>query len=304
MKILVTGGAGFIASNIVDSYLSKGHEVIIIDNLSTGKKENLNSKAKFYLADVRDKTRIEEIFSKEKPEAVSHHAAQMDVRKSVSDPAFDTESNIMGIINIGESCVKHGAKKIIFSSSGGVLYGECEKPAKETDVKPPISPYGISKFASELYLNYWKELYGLTYTALRYANVYGPRQTGGEAGVISIFIRSFLEGKQATIFGGGKQTRDYVCVGDVVDANTKALDKGDNNSFNIGTGKATSVNELYDLIKKSFASTITPKYAPARPGELQKNVIDNQKAADILGWSPKINLSGGIEETITWFKNR
>ena len=153
MKILVTGGAGFIASNIVDSYINKGHEVIIIDNLSTGRKENLNSKARFYLADVRDRARTEEIFNKEKPDIVSHHAAQMDVRKSVSDPAFDTESNIMGIINIGESCVKHGAKKIIFSSSGGVLYGECERPAREAEVKPPISPYGISKFASELYLN-------------------------------------------------------------------------------------------------------------------------------------------------------
>jgi len=304
MKILVTGGAGFIASNIIDSYISKGHEVIIIDNLSTGRKENLNSKARFYLTDVRDKTRIEDIFSKEKPDIVSHHAAQIDVRKSVSDPAFDTESNIMGIINIGESCVKHGVKKIIFSSSGGVMYGECERPAREADVKPPISPYGISKFASELYLNYWKELYGLRYTALRYANVYGPRQAGGEAGVISIFIRSFLEGKQATIFGDGKQERDYVYVSDVVDANTKALDKGDNNSFNIGTGKTTSVNELYDLIKKSFGSTITPKYALARPGELQKNVIDNQKAADILGWSPRMNLSGGIEETISWFKGQ
>jgi UDP-glucose 4-epimerase len=284
--------------------LSDGHEVVVVDNLSTGKKENLNVNTNFYLADVRDKERISEIFSKEKPDIVSHHAAQIDVRKSVSDPAFDTESNIMGMINIGESCVKHGVKKIIFSSSGGVMYGECESPAREADIKPPISPYGISKFASELYLNYWKELYGLKYTALRYANVYGPKQAGGEAGVISIFIKSFLEGKQATIFGDGKQKRDYVYVGDVIDANIKALDKGDNDSFNIGTGKATGVNELYDMIKRSFGSATVPKYALARTGELQKSVLDNKKASDVLGWFPKTDLEEGIKETISWFKMR
>jgi len=303
MKILVTGGAGFIASNIVDAYLQEGHEVVVIDNLSTGKKENLNKKAKFYFVDICDRKKINEIFAKEKPEIVNHLAAQIDVRKAVADPVFDTTTNIIGIINIGENCVKYSTNKLIFSSSGGVIYGECKKPAKESEIKPPISPYGISKFTSELYLNYWKQIYRLNYTALRYGNIYGPRQEGGEAGVISIFIRAFLEGKQATIFGDGKQMRDYVYVGDVVDANVKALNNGENSSFNIGTGKATSVNELYKTIRENFNSQQEPTYVPARPGELFKNVLDNGKAKKILGWSPKINLKDGIAKTIDWFKS-
>jgi len=302
MKILVSGGAGFIGSNIVDAYIDKGHDVAIIDNLSTGKKENINKRARFYHADVTDRKKIDWIFARERPEIVSHHAAQIDVRKSVSDPAFDTKVNILGIISVGENCIRNGVAKMIFSSSGGVMYGECSKPAKEKDFKPPISPYGISKFASEMYLSYWKEVYGLKYTSLRYSNVYGPRQAGGDAGAVSIFISSFLDGKRARIFGDGKQTRDYVYVGDVVEANVRALDRGDNQQINIGTRKSVSLNELYNIVQKEFGSDTGPEYAPPRAGELLRSILDNSKAKKLLGWNPKTSLREGIINTIAWFR--
>ncbi len=303
MKILVTGGAGFIASNLVDKLVEKGHDVSILDNLSTGKKENLNPKAKFYKADVRDKS-IENIFKKGNFDIVSHHAAQIDVRKSVADPYFDAEINIMGLLNVLKNCARFKVKKIINVSSGGVIYKDNAKlPINEDETKGPISPYGIAKLTSEYYVKFYSSIYGLKFTSLRYANVYGPRQDPkGEAGVIAIFSNLMLQGKQPKIFGDGKQTRDYVYVKDVVDANILATEKGDDEAFNIGTGIETDVNKIFSVIKKATGYSGNPSYLPARPGELTKSCLNISKAKKILGWQPKYTIEQGLRETIDWVK--
>lgn len=302
MKILVTGGAGFIGSNVVDRYIALGHEVIIVDNLSTGKRENINPAAKFYEIDIRD-SELEEVFSKEKPEIINHHAAQMDVRVSVEDPIYDNSVNIVGLINIMENCVKHGVKKVLFASSGGVIYGETSHlPCTEDLPKRPLSPYGISKWASELYLEYYAETYGIKYVALRYSNVYGPRQIGGEAGVVAIFINRLLREQPCYIYGDGTQLRDYVYVGDVAEANVSALEMGENIGINIGTSKPTSVNELYRYLCELLSSDMEPIYKPQRTGELYKNYLDNSLAYKILKWSPKVDLREGLGKTIEFFR--
>ncbi|MEM4398120.1 MAG: NAD-dependent epimerase/dehydratase family protein [Candidatus Woesearchaeota archaeon] len=305
MKIIVTGGCGFIGSNLVDELINQKHNVVVIDNLSTGKKENLNKKAVFYKVDIREKEKIEKIFKKEKPEIVFHHAAQIDVRKSVSNPEFDASINILGLINLLKASVDFKVKKFINISSGGVIYGENAKlPIKETESKNPVSPYGISKYTGELYVEFFNRIYGLRYTTLRYSNVYGPRQDPlGEAGVISIFSNLMLNNKRPTIFGDGKQTRDYVFVKDVVSANILAIEKGDNEAFNIGTMKETSVNDLFRLMKKILKFNQEPIYAEPRAGELLKNCLDNTKAKKILGWKPEYDLEKGLIETINWLKN-
>lgn len=304
MKIIVTGGCGFIGSNLVDELIKLNHDVVVIDNLSTGKKENLNKKAKFYLADIRDKEKIDEIFKKEMPSIVNHHAAQIDVRKSVSDPAFDASINIIGLINLLQLSVKYQVKKFINVSSGGVIYGDdATLPILENESKNPLSPYGISKLTGEYYLNFFNKIYGLKYTTFRYSNVYGPRQDPyGEAGVISIFANLMLNNKEPIIFGDGNQTRDYVFVKDVVNANIIALEKGENEAFNIGTMKETSVNELFSFLKEIISFKGNPKHAPARPGELLRNCLNNQKAINLLGWKPKYDLKHGLRETIDWIK--
>lgn len=304
MKILVTGGAGFIGSHIVDAYVKLGHKVVIVDNLYTGKKKNINPKVKFYKADIRNAKLMAQIFKKERFNVVSHHAAQMDVRKSVADPVFDAQVNILGLINILECARQNKVKKVIFASSGGTIYGECGKLApKEGAPSRPDSPYGITKRASEYYLRCYEGLYGLKFTSLRYGNVYGPRQDPhGEAGVVAIFSNRILAGENVFIFGNGKQMRDYVSVNDVVDANVLALKKGDNQIINIGTNQATSVNKLFSEMAGISGYKKPPVYKPARAGELYKSFLDITKAKKVLGWKPKLALKTGLKDTIEYFK--
>ena len=306
LKILITGGAGFIGSNIADAYIKNGHKVIIVDNLSTGKNENINPKAKFYLADVSDSKKLKEIFKKEKPDIVNHHAAQLDVRKSVQDPSFDAKINILGTLNILQNCIEFKTKKIIFASSGGTIYGECEKsPASETKQGEPLSPYGIAKFATEFYIKSFAQLHGLKYTILRYSNVFGPRQDPhGEAGVVAIFTGKMLANENLFIFGNGKQLRDYVYIGDLVRANLAALSKGNNETVNIGTQKGRSVNDLFKVMSKITKYNKKPIYKPSRAGELFRSVLSINKAMKVLKWKPEISFENGLENTINFFKNR
>jgi UDP-glucose 4-epimerase len=305
LKILVTGGAGFIASHIADAYINAGHQVVVIDNLSMGKKENINPKAKLYQLDIRDKS-VNDIFITERFDVVSHHAAQMDVRKSVDDPMFDASVNVIGVLNILENCKKFDVKKIIFSSTGGAIYGEQDYfPADETHPFRPLSPYGITKLATEKYLFYYEQVFGLPYVVLRYANVYGPRQNPhGEAGVIAIFAQKMLEGSQPLINGNGKQTRDYVFVGDVVRANLLALSYDKSDIFNIGTGIETDVNELFHHLKRLTNFKCEETHAPAKKGEQMRSVLDTKKIKTVLGWTPQIALGEGLKLTVDFFKNK
>ncbi|MDO8886545.1 NAD-dependent epimerase/dehydratase family protein [Candidatus Oleimmundimicrobium sp.] len=303
MKILVTGGAGFIGSHIVDTLIGEGHEVVVVDNLSTGFKENVNSKAKFYEMNIVDRA-LSKIFDEEKPDIVNHHAAQIDVRKSVSDPIFDAEQNIIGSLNVIENSVKYGVKKLIYASTGGALYGEIENPpADENHPISPISNYAVSKCAVEFYLLVHAKLHGLNYTTLRYANVYGPRQNSlGEAGVVAIFARQLLMNEQPTIFGDGSKTRDYVSVFDVVEANKLSLTKGYNGIYNIGTGVETSDKEVFDIVAQVVGVKAEPKYAPVRPGEVNHSSLDSAKVGRELGWKPKISLKDGVANTVAYFR--
>jgi len=303
MKILVTGGAGFIGSNVVDAYIEKGYDVVIVDDLSSGKKENLNRKAKFYKLDICDEA-IDDIFKEEKFDIVNHHAAQVDVRKSIADPAFDARVNIEGSLNIIENCRKHEVKKIIFASSGGVIYGECGTvPPNEDSPVSPLSPYGIGKYAVERYLATYEKIHGLKYTALRYGNVYGPRQDPyGEAGVVAIFSGKMLNNEEVNIFGDGKQVRDYIYVGDVVKVNMLCLENGDNEIFNIGTGKSTSVNSIFSEMKKLIGYSRDAAYRPPRAGELIKSSLDVRKAEERLGWKAEVDLREGLKRTIDFFR--
>ncbi|MFQ5329626.1 MAG: NAD-dependent epimerase/dehydratase family protein [Thermodesulfobacteriota bacterium] len=303
MKILVTGGAGFIASNIVDSYIATGHEVVIIDNLSTGREENLNPAATFYRMDIRDEG-VGELFAKEKIEVVNHHAAQMDVRKSVEDPRFDADVNIGGTINLLEQCKKQGVRRFIFASTGGAIYGEQDTfPADESHPERPLSPYGISKLACEKYLFYYREIHKLEYVVLRYANVYGPRQNPhGEAGVVAIFTERMIGGEEPRINGDGGQTRDYVYVGDVVQANALALTTSEVGTFNIGTSLETDVNTLFRELVTLTGAKCGEKHGPAMAGEQRRSVIDWKRAEATLGWRPKVSLEEGLAETVRYFK--
>ena len=305
MKILVTGGAGFIASHVADAYIEEGHDVVIIDNLSTGKEENLNPDAKFYNIDIRDE-KVEEIFKEHNFDVVNNHAAQMNVRVSVENPILDAQVNVLGLINLLKNCVKYKVKKFIDVSSGGVIYGDdVPFPIVETAKKGPASPYGITKLTGERYVEFFSKTYGLKFSALRYSNVYGPRQNPkGEAGVISIFSTLMLKNKQPIIFGDGSQIRDYVYIKDVVAANLAVLTKGDNEAFNIGTGIETDVNGIFSVLKDAIGYPKDAKHIEAKPGDLQKNVLDNSKAKTILDWTPKFNLKEGIRQTVEWFKTK
>ena len=306
MKILVTGGAGFIGSNIVDELIEKKHKVVIVDNLATGNIKNVNKKAKFYKVSVCDKKKIDEIFKKEKIDIVIHHAAQLDVRKSVEDPCFDADVNIKGALNILEACKNTKVKKIIFASSGGTIYGECgSKAPDEKAFANPLSPYGVAKLSVEHYIKAYSELYGLKYTILRYANVYGPRQdVNGEAGVVAIFIGRMSQNKEFFIFGDGKQLRDYVYVKDVVSANIKSLTKGNNEVINIGTNKTTSVTKLATELSKIIGYKNKPVFKPKRNGELFKSFLNISKAKKILGWQPKVDIVKGLKNTVEYFNNK
>ncbi len=304
MKIVVTGGAGFIGSNVVDAYVERGHEVHIFDDFSTGQRANLNPKSKLHQLDISDRStaeRIEQI----KPDILCHHAAQMDVRHSVADPMFDARVNILGFINLLEACKKSGVKKVIFASSGGAVYGEQEAfPADERHATRPSSPYGVSKRAGELYLSYYHQTFELPYIALRYANVYGPRQSPkGEAGVVAIFLSLLLQGKSPVINGDGRQTRDYVYVGDVVAANLAALDSNFVGEVNIGTGIETDVVQIFHYLRQALGSTIEARHGPAKAGEQRRSCINAQRASDVLGWRPEMALADGLRRTATWYRD-
>ena len=303
MKILVTGGAGFIGSNVVDALINKVNEVAVVDDLSTGKKENLNPKAKFYNIDIRDGNALKLVFQEFLPEVVYHFAAQIDVRKSVSDPSFDAEVNVVESVNLFKLAVDFGVKRIIFSSTGGALYGYVDKiPADEDTPIRPICAYGVAKYCVEQYLDYFKRLYGIERVILRYANVYGPRQDPlGEAGVIAIFTGRILRGEPITIFGDGNQTRDYIFIEDVVSANLLALN-GKEGVYNIGTGIETSVNELVHIFEKLLGKKINPVYALKRQGEVDMIALDIEKAKKELGFEVKYNIEEGIKKTVEWHK--
>ena len=307
MKILITGGAGFIGSHTVDALVASGkHQVSIIDNLSAGKRHQVNPAAHFHELDLRDADAVRRVIDAETPEVIVHLAAQMDVRRSVADPPYDAQVNVVGFLNLMESARQHGLRRVIFSSTGGAIYGEQETfPAPEDHPLHPVSPYGITKLATEAYLFFYKVQYGIDYTALRYGNVYGPRQDPhGEAGVVAIFCGRMLEGKPCTIFGDGKQTRDYVFVGDVVRANLAAASANVSGTINVGTGIETSVNDLYHTLGTVADVTRGPEYAAARPGEQSRSVISPARAAQLLNWRPQVDLAHGLDQTFTYFKER
>jgi len=299
--ILVTGGAGFIGSNLVDKLIKKGHKVVVIDNLSTGKKENLNQKAKFYKIDICD-PKISLVFKEEKPKIIFHYAAQIDVRKSLENPLRDAEINILGTLNILENCQRFKVKKFIFASSVGV-YGEPKiLPVKENHCLNPIAHYPITKLTVERYLNYY-QTQGLDFVSLRYSNVYGPRQIStGEGGVIAVFINKLLKGERPIIFGDGNQTRDFLYVDDAVLAAIKALRAPSGSIYNIGTNKEITINNLFKLISLKLNKKVKPSLKPLRQGEIIKSRIDFRKIRKELGWQPKHNLEKGLLKTIQWLK--
>jgi UDP-glucose 4-epimerase len=305
LNILITGGAGFIASHIADAYIAEGHNVSIVDNLSGGVLENVNPKAKFYQLDIRSE-KLEDVFQKEKIDVVNHLAAQMDVRRSVSDPKFDASVNVLGGLNIFESARRHRVKKIIFSSTGGAIYGEQDYfPADEEHPTRPLSPYGITKLCTEKYLFFYKAVYGINHVILRYANVYGPRQNPhGEAGVVAIFCNKMLNGEQPVINGDGKQTRDYTFVSDVVKANVLALQYEGSNIYNVGTGIEADVNKLFLELRGHLNPSCPEQHAPAKAGEQQRSVISYKKIAGELGWKPIVQLEEGLRLTAEYFRKK
>jgi UDP-glucose 4-epimerase len=305
VKILVTGGAGFIGSHVCDEFVGKGHEVIALDNLSSGKKENLDPKVRLAELDIRA-PEAAELIAKERPDVICHLAAQMDVRRSVDDPRFDAESNILGMLNLLEAARKASVKKVIFSSTGGAIYGEQDYfPAREDHPTRPVSPYGVSKASGELYLGYYRAQYGLKSVALRYANVYGPRQNPhGEAGVVAIFSQRLIKGESCTIFGEGKQTRDFVFGKDVARANYLAFESDYVGAANVGTARETDINTLYTLLADAAGSKEPAKHAPGKPGEQMRSCIDPSHAKKVLGWEPTVKLADGIRQTIAYFREK
>ncbi|MEJ7843924.1 MAG: NAD-dependent epimerase/dehydratase family protein [Rubrobacter sp.] len=302
MRILLTGGAGFIGSHIADRLLERGHEVAVVDDLSSGKRENVPDGARFYETDVR--TGCPRVFEEFAPEALCHQAAQMDVRRSVREPDFDADVNILGTVRLLQNCTKHGVGKVVFASTGGAVYGEQETfPATEDHPQYPISPYGVSKLAGERYLNYYRVQHGFSYVALRYANVYGPRQDPhGEAGVVAIFCGNLAADRTSTINGTGEQTRDYVYVADVAHANVFALeDDPPPGAYNIGTGVETSVNQLYELLQDVSHKNLPPRNGAGKPGEQLRSSVDSSSAGRILGWRPEMSLADGLGETLRFF---
>ena len=303
-KILVTGGAGFIASHIVDALIEQGHDVVVVDDLSGGNKANINPRAKFYQTDIRS-LNLEEIFSKENPEIVSHHAARTSVTHSLAAPIDDAEVNILGTLNLLQNCIKWQVKKIIYASSGGAIYGEpVYLPCDEKHPIAPLSPYGVSKYAVELYLNSYLNNCGLNYTILRYANVYGPRQIStGEAAVIAKFSHQMLKGLDVTIRGSGDQERDFIHVKDVVRANILAMEQPESRAYNLGTGKSVSINQIFLLLKSLTAYNKEPLYVPDTKGEIIKTSLTAAKAKQELGWVPEMDLQKGLKITLDYYKH-
>ena len=303
MKALVSGGAGFIGSHIVDRLLHDGYDVWIVDDLSTGKKENVNRKAEFIEMDIAEPGLCDAL-KVVKPEIVFHCAAQIDVRKSIDDPIADARVNIIGTINLLEACRAWQSKKVIYSSSGGTIYGNVDEPATEDFPVLPLSPYGVAKLASEHYLRCYSEWHGLKFTVLRYANVYGPRQDPfGEAGVVAIFTSKMISGETPVVYGSGKMVRDYVYVDDVVEACILSIETCDGEIVNIGTGTGTSVRQLFSEMKRITGFQGEPIDEPKRAGELDMNVLSPEKAKKILGWEPKVDLKEGLRKTVDWFRD-
>jgi UDP-glucose 4-epimerase len=296
VRAIVTGGAGFIGSHVADRLVARGHDVLVVDDLSTGKRERVSAHARFEQVDIRNGEAIEAAFAAARPEAVFHLAAQADVRRSVEDPALDAEVNVIGTIRVLEAARRHGAQ-VVFTSTGGAIYGECERPAPEDAPRQPLSPYGTSKLAGEEYLASENRLYGSGHVALRFGNVYGPRQDPhGEAGVVAIFLGRLARGEAPTIFGDGRQTRDYVYVGDVVDATLRAVGK-DGGVFNVGTGAETSVLELAEAAMRVSGVQLEARFAEARLGELLRSSLDPALAERELGFRAATSLDDGLAAT-------
>jgi len=303
MKVLVTGGAGFIGSHIVDRLVQEGYEVVVVDNLSTGKRRHVNRAARFYRSDIRGWW-LERVFRRERPAIVSHHAAQIDVRRSVLDPRFDADVNVLGMLNVLRQAIKYGVRKMIFASSGGAVYGEPESlPVSESHPTRPASPYGISKVVGDEYLRYFRDADGLEYVSLRYANVYGPRQDPyGEAGVVGIFAQKMLLGEQPIINGNGRQTRDFVYVDDVVEANMAAMNKAAHGIYNVGTGKETTINELFAMLAGLINPSVREAHGPAKRGEQVRIALDSSRLHRELDWEPKVSLKDGLARTVDYYR--
>jgi UDP-glucose 4-epimerase len=307
MKILVTGGAGFIGSQVVDAYLAAGHEVAVIDNFTSGSRDNLNPQAKLYEIDIEDAAAVQQAIADFKPEIINHHAAQIDVRVSVSDPLLDARRNIIGSLNLIEAAREAGIHKFIYANSGGASYGDPDEkdlPCTEEAPIKPIAPYGVSKATVERYLFSRHATHGLNYVALRYANVYGPRQSFGEAGVCAIFTHMLLKGERPTIFGDGTQGRDYVFVKDVVAANLLALDDRASGAYNVSTGVCTTTREVFDAVAAATGYNQEPIMAEERPGEVQRTYLSSDRLQSELGWRPSVTFKEGIKLTVAWMKKQ
>ena len=306
MRILVTGGAGFIGSQLVDAFLADGHEVAVIDNLATGERENLNERARFYEADVRDERAVRELFERERPQVLCHQAAQLDVRRSVADPPFDADVNIVGTLRLLEAGRANGLEKVLFASTGGAIYGGPEIiPTPETYPARPVSPYGVAKLSIERYLHYYQVVHGLAYVSLRYANVYGPRQNPhGEAGVVAIFAERLLRGQPAVIYGDGRNTRDYVYVADVVDANRRALASDRVGVYNVGTAIETDVNTIFRKINQLTEANAEERHAEPKAGEERRSCLDYGAIERDLGWRPQVALDEGLARTVEFFVDK
>jgi UDP-glucose 4-epimerase len=309
MKVLLTGGAGFIGSHVADAFLQAGHEVVVLDNLSSGNRENLPAQARLYLLDLGSRE-VEKVFAAERPDIVDHHAAQISVTASARDPLEDARSNVLGMLNLLEACRRFPVKKFIFASTGGAIYGDTDRLPTPEDFPPqPLSPYGIHKWLGEQYLRYYAHQHGLTYTVLRYANVYGPRQNpDGEAGVVSIFLSCLVRGQIPTLFAyPGEEdgmVRDYVFAEDVARANLAAAGKGAGETINIGTGVSTTTGALYRALTGLFPGAPEPRREKARPGDLRRSQLDVRKAERLLGWKPRVALSEGLARTGEFFRSR
>lgn len=305
-KVLVTGGAGFIGSHVVDAYIATGHQVVVLDNLSTGKEEYVNPEAELIQTDITDRDTVEQIIARVRPEVINHHAAHIQVGFSVENPHFDAQVNIMGVLNIMEAARRvGGVSKVIMASTGGAMYGHKSVPFDESMLPQPLSPYGISKRSGEMYLYFYQEQHNIPFVALRYSNVYGPRQNPhGESGVVSIFMEKILNGGEPVINGDGSNTRDYVFVADVAKANQLALEKNVSGEFNIGTNTETSTLEVFRKVTQAMGKDIQPQHGPARPGEQLRSVLDYSKAQRELGWQPTVTFDEGIKRTAEYFLSR